>query len=74
MLSFLPVVNAILSSLKKKQESPDKWEYLIVLLKLFFFQTPTQVILAYFFSKSLGQTQTPKEIQEALYFTAKNKK
>lgn len=40
----------------------------------FFFQTPTQVILAYFFSKSLGQTQTPKEIQEALYFTAKNEK
>lgn len=40
----------------------------------FFFQTPTQVILAYFFSKSLGQTQTPKEIQEALYFTDKNEK
>lgn len=74
MLSFLPVVNAILSSLKKSRSPQTNENIWLFFWNFFFSQTPTQVILAYFFSKSLGQTQTPKEIQEALYFTAKNEK
>lgn len=70
-LNFLTVVNAVLSSLKCASPQTNKN---IGLVFGSFFQTPTQVILMYFSSKSPGQTQTPTETQEGLHFTDKIKK